>query len=90
MATADQLKSGRKKFMVMRVKSSIMQILNTPDEDVDTELNKLLDPLMKTFGDDEGQEILNLAIEAADRQFTEAIQQAIVESTAANMGKEKA
>jgi len=87
MTTKDNLKSARKKFMVMRVKNSVMQMMNVSDEEVDSKLGELLNPLMKTFGEKEGQEILDEAILSADEQFTASIRQAIVEATRTEMEK---
>lgn len=77
MASKDELKSARKKFMVMRVKTSIMQILQIDNADVDAKLTELLKPLQETFGKQEGLEILENAIVAADEQFSNAMMSGI-------------
>lgn len=83
MASKDQLKSARKKFMVMKVKTSIIGLQSTKDEDVEAELEKLRVSLAKTFGDDQALEIIEGALEAADEQMSRIIGDA----TAAEMAK---
>lgn len=85
MANKDKLKSARKRFMIMRVKNSIMQMQNIPDSQVDEQLNDLLESLTKTFGEKDAITILEESIEAADVQFTGSIQMAISESVQAKM-----
>lgn len=69
----DELKSARKKFMVNRVKTSIMQLNDAPDAEVEAKLAELLIPLKETFGDEEGLKILEGAIDAADAVIVGAI-----------------
>lgn len=85
----DNLKSARKKFMVMRIKNSIMEMLAIADDQVDVKLGEILASLTKTFGADQAQEILDDAIDGADAQFSGAIQNAIVETTKESMAKVK-
>jgi hypothetical protein len=84
MPTKDSLKSARKIFMVNRVKTSILALNKTKDEDVEAELEKLLAPLAKTFGDVEGLAILEDAISAADKVITDAIAASVVETVKEN------
>lgn len=71
MTQAEALKSARKRFMVTRLKVTVLQILNIEDDKVDAELEKLLKPLTKTFGAEVATEILNEAIDAAGDKFGE-------------------
>ncbi len=86
---SESIKSARKKFMIMRVRTSVMQILNTPDEDVDAELEKLLKPLVKIFGAKEGEEILLEAIAEAGENFQRVMDTAMAEIMAANRENDK-
>lgn len=80
MPNKDLLKSARKKFMINKVKSSIMQLNDTPDEQVEGKLAELLAPLVKVFGEKEGVSILENAVDAADAVLTDAIGQAVSDS----------
>lgn len=86
---SESIKSARKKFMIMRVRTSVMQILNTPDEDVDAELEKLLKPLVKIFGAKEGEEILLEAIAEAGENFQRIMDTAMAEIMADNRENDK-
>lgn len=77
MPSKDQLKSARKLFMVNKTKSDIMQLNDTPIEQVDEKLADILAPLTKVFGEAEGLAILEDAIAAADAVITSAIGQAV-------------
>lgn len=89
MVAKNKYKSARKKFMIMRVKNSIMQMQTIPDAEVDAKLAELVEPLTKLFGEADAIEILEEAIEAADEQFTGSIQMAISDSVKEKRAKEE-
>jgi hypothetical protein len=78
----DELKSARKKFMVNRVKTSIMQLNDAPDAEVEAKLAELLIPLKETFGAEEGLKILEGAIVAADDVIVGAIAEVVKQQVA--------
>lgn len=80
MVTKDHLKSARKKFMVNRVKTTIMGLHDAPDSEVEARLAEIEAPLVKTFGQAEATQILEDAIDAADEVITGAIRASVVES----------
>lgn len=80
MTGKDNLKSARKKFMVMKTKQAVFGLFNTPDEEINTKLSELETSLGKVFGDKEAVEIIEAAIDAADKQFSLSLQQVMVDS----------
>lgn len=77
MPAKNNIRSARKKFMVMRTKSQIFALLETDDSEVDEKLEVLFGGLAKVFGDKDATEILEASIEAADIQFSESVKEAI-------------
>jgi hypothetical protein len=69
------IKSARKKFMVMKTKGTILQMQQLADDKVDVELEKILKSLVSVFGEEAGEEILVASVEAADRQMDAAMQE---------------
>lgn len=77
MAAKDQLKSARKLFLIMKVKTSIIQLNGIADEEIDVELEKIRASLAKTFGDNEALEILESSIKAADDELSKIMVSAV-------------
>ena len=69
------IKSARKKFMVMKTKGTILQMQQLADDKVDVELEKILKSLVSVFREEAGEEILVASVEAADRQMDAAMQE---------------
>lgn len=82
MPAKDQLKSARKKFMVMKTKQTIFSYLQLPDDEVETKLNELKVSLSKVFSEAEAVEIIEKSIGAAETNFDSSLSQIIATSVA--------
>jgi hypothetical protein len=71
MTTAKNIKSGRKKFQVMRIKTNLMSSMALPDDEANAKYDEIEKSLLKSFTQSQTDEILLEAVEAADSAFTD-------------------
>lgn len=81
MTEKNQMKSARKKFMVMKTKQTILTLLSTDDSEIMEKLDKLHESLAKIFGDKDAAEIIESAIDGAELQFGSAMDRLLVENS---------
>lgn len=71
MTTAKNIKSGRKKFQVMRIKTHLMSSMGLSDDEANARYDEIEKSLLKTFTQSQTDEILLEAVEAADIAFSD-------------------
>jgi hypothetical protein len=71
MTTAKNIKSGRKKFQVMRIKTNLMSSMGLSDDEANARYDEIEKSLLKTFTQSQTDEILLEAVEAADIAFSD-------------------
>lgn len=71
MTTAKNIKSGRKKFQVMRIKTNLISSMGLSDDEANARYDEIEKSLLKTFTQSQTDEILLEAVEAADIAFSD-------------------
>ena len=73
MTQKNNIKSARKQFQVMRLKTTMLQMMKMDQEEADQKFDELSKSLTKTFGEQDAADILCDAAAAADKQFADSM-----------------
>lgn len=79
MTTKEGYKSGRKAFQAIRLKTSVMQLMSIPDDEVDEKLEALYNPLVKSLGQKDADEVFAEAIKDAGEKFANVMDNGMAE-----------